>query len=73
MLFLIILYRKRNNFMKKLVVPQKYDKKKLSKFILDSFPYLSPNMLYKPSSDIDSSNEPETLPFSSPIRYSLKA
>lgn len=33
--------------MKKLVVPQKYDKKKLSKFILDSFPYLSPNMLYK--------------------------
>lgn len=33
--------------MKKLVVPQKYDKKKLSKFILDSFPHLSTNMLYK--------------------------
>lgn len=33
--------------MKKLVVPQKYDKKRLSKFILDSFPYLSPNMFYK--------------------------
>ena len=47
MLFLIILYRKRNNCMKKLVVPQKYDKKRLSKFILDSFPYLSPNMFYK--------------------------
>ena len=33
--------------MKKLIVPKKYDKKKLSKFILDTFPYLSPNMLYK--------------------------
>ena len=33
--------------MKKLIVPQKYDNKKLTKFILDSFPHLSPNMLYK--------------------------
>ena len=33
--------------MKKLNVPEKYDGKKLSKFILDSFPHLSPNMLYK--------------------------
>ena len=33
--------------MKKLIVPQKYDNKKLTKFILDSFPKLSPNMLYK--------------------------
>lgn len=33
--------------MKKLIVPQKYDRKKLSKFILDSFPHLSTNMLYK--------------------------
>ena len=33
--------------MKKLNVTQKYNGKKLSKFILDSFPHLSPNMLYK--------------------------
>ena len=33
--------------MKKLIVPPKYDRKKLSKFILDSFPHLSTNMLYK--------------------------
>ena len=33
--------------MKKLIVPLKYDNKKLTKFILDSFPNLSPNMLYK--------------------------
>ena len=33
--------------MKKLIVTKKYDGKKLSKFILDSFPYLAPNMLYK--------------------------
>ena len=33
--------------MKKLNVPEKYDGKKLSKFILDSFPHLSPNILYK--------------------------
>lgn len=33
--------------MKKLNVPNKYDGKKLSKFILDSFPHLSPNTLYK--------------------------
>ena len=33
--------------MKKLIVPNKYDGKKLSKFILDSFPHLSPNILYK--------------------------
>ena len=33
--------------MKKLIVLNKYDGKKLSKFILDSFPHLSPNMLYK--------------------------
>ena len=33
--------------MKKLNVPEKYNGKKLIKFILDSFPYLSPNMLYK--------------------------
>ena len=33
--------------MKKLNVPEKYNGKKLTKFILDSFPLLSPNMLYK--------------------------
>lgn len=33
--------------MKKLIVPNKYDRKKLSKFILDNFPHLSLNMLYK--------------------------
>ena len=33
--------------MKKLNVPEKYNGKKLTKFILDSFPHLSPNMLYK--------------------------
>ena len=33
--------------MKKLNVPQKYNGKKLTKFILDSFPNLSTNMLYK--------------------------
>lgn len=33
--------------MKKLNVPEKYNRKKLTKFILDSFPHLSPNMLYK--------------------------
>ncbi len=33
--------------MKELIVPNKYDGKKLSKFILDSFPHLSTNMLYK--------------------------
>ena len=33
--------------MKKLIVPLKYDNKKLTKFILDAFPNLSPNMLYK--------------------------
>lgn len=33
--------------MKKLNVPEKYNGKKLSKFILDSFPHLSQNMLYK--------------------------
>ena len=33
--------------MKKLNVSEKYNGKKLTKFILDSFPHLSPNMLYK--------------------------
>jgi len=33
--------------MKKLNVPEKYNGKKLTKFILDSFPHLSQNMLYK--------------------------
>lgn len=33
--------------MKKLNVPQKYNGKKLTKFILESFPNLSTNMLYK--------------------------
>ena len=33
--------------MKKLIVTNKYDGKKLSKFILDNFPHLSTNMLYK--------------------------
>lgn len=33
--------------MKKLNVPEKYNGKKLTKFILDSFPHLSPNILYK--------------------------
>lgn len=33
--------------MKKLIVPEKYNGKKLSKFIFDNFPNLSQNMLYK--------------------------
>ena len=33
--------------MKKINVPKKYNGKKLTKFILDTFPHLSPNMLYK--------------------------
>lgn len=33
--------------MKKLIVTNKYNNKKLSKFIFDSFPYLSSNMFYK--------------------------
>lgn len=33
--------------MKKLIVTNKYDGKKLSKFILDNFPHLSTNMFYK--------------------------
>ena len=33
--------------MKILKVTEKYNEKKLSKFILDNFPHLSPNMLYK--------------------------
>ena len=33
--------------MKKLNVPEKYNGKKLTKFVLDNFPNLSPNMLYK--------------------------
>ena len=33
--------------MKKLIVSEKYSGKKLTKFMLDSFPHLSPNMLYK--------------------------
>ena len=33
--------------MKKLIVSDKYNNKKLSKFILDSFPHLSVNTLYK--------------------------
>lgn len=33
--------------MKKLNVPEKYNGKKLTKFILDSFPHLSQNMLYR--------------------------
>ena len=33
--------------MRKLNVPEKYNGKKLTKFILDSFPHLSTNMLYK--------------------------
>lgn len=33
--------------MRKINVPEKYNGKKLTKFILDTFPNLSPNMLYK--------------------------
>ena len=33
--------------MKKLIVPNKYDGKKLSKFIFDSFPYLSNSVFYR--------------------------
>ena len=36
-----------NNNMKKIIVSKKYDNKKLNNFILDSFPNLSPNTLYK--------------------------
>lgn len=46
MLFLVILYEK-DYIMKKLIVTNKYDGKKLSKFILDNFPHLSTNMFYK--------------------------
>ena len=34
-------------FLVKIPIPEKYNGKKLTKFILDSFPHLSPNMLYK--------------------------
>ena len=47
MLYLIILYRKVVRFMKKLFVTDKYNDKKLSKFIFDNFPYLSYNIFYK--------------------------
>jgi 23S rRNA pseudouridine955/2504/2580 synthase len=33
--------------MRKIIVPEKYDNKKLNNFLLDSFPNLSQNMLYK--------------------------
>jgi 23S rRNA pseudouridine955/2504/2580 synthase len=33
--------------MRKLIVPEKYDNKKLNTFLLDSFPNLNQNMLYK--------------------------
>lgn len=46
MLFLVILYEK-DYIMKKLIVTNKYDGKKLSKFVLDNFPHLSTNMFYK--------------------------
>ena len=46
MLFLVILYEM-DYIMKKLIVTNKYDGKKLSKFILDNFPHLSTNMFYK--------------------------
>ena len=46
MLFLVILYEK-DYIMKKLIVTNKYDGKKLSRFILDNFPHLSTNMFYK--------------------------
>ena len=41
MLYLFILYRKVVKIMKKLLVTDKYDGKKISKFILDTYPYLS--------------------------------
>lgn len=47
MLYLLILYGKVVDFMKKLIVSDKYNNKKLSKFILDEYPYLSTNTLYK--------------------------
>lgn len=47
MLYYLYYIKKAVKYMKKLVVPNKYDNKKLSKFILDTFPLLSPNMLYK--------------------------
>ena len=43
----IILFFNYNNNMKKIIVSKKYDNKKLNSFILDSFPNLSPNTLYK--------------------------
>ena len=33
--------------MQKLIVPKKYDKKNLNNFILESFPNLNLNLLYK--------------------------
>ena len=47
MLYLFILYRKVVKIMKKLFVTNKYDGKKLSKFILDTYPYLSYNIFNK--------------------------
>ena len=46
MIYLNILI-KRTYVMRKLNVPEKYNGKKLTKFILDTFPNLSPNMLFK--------------------------
>ena len=42
-----LLYGEVIKIMKKLIVTKKYDNKKLSKFITDSFPHLSINTLYK--------------------------
>ena len=47
MLYLFILYRKVVKFMKKLLVTDKYNNKKLSKFILDTYPHLSYNVFNK--------------------------
>lgn len=47
MLYLFILYRKVVEFMKKVFVTEKYNNKKLSKFVLDSFPFLSSNTFFK--------------------------
>ena len=49
MKIILVYIRKKfyNTYMKKLIVDNKYNEKKLNTFILDSFPMLSKNTLYK--------------------------
>ena len=46
-LLAFIFFIKYNNYMKKLIVNEKYNGKKLNMFLLDNIPYLNSNLLYK--------------------------